>query len=198
MSAWIVPEIVEICWTLSKLYLKHYWSHFFPDTVYKSEDMSTDYSREGRLPSVLWCCLVDSQERHLACKTSSTNTIGYLPDLDWHWKQKPLTKNKSSSSSKSSSRKVKRWRNRKGGIMDKVKKVGMDKQRHSYSTISSLDTLTSLVVIKLWLTWSTFIPNCVFFTYFHSWLRVSYGRQMDSQKDLQAMVHRHTLHEGLV
>ena len=34
MSAWIVPEIVEICWTLWKLYLKHYWSHFFPDTVY--------------------------------------------------------------------------------------------------------------------------------------------------------------------
>ena len=34
MSAWIVPEIVEICWTLSKLYLKHYWSHFFLDTVY--------------------------------------------------------------------------------------------------------------------------------------------------------------------
>jgi len=29
MSAWTVPEIVEICWTLSKLYLKHYWSHFF-------------------------------------------------------------------------------------------------------------------------------------------------------------------------
>ena len=36
MSRWVVPEIMKMCWTLSKLCLKHYWFLFYPDTVYNN------------------------------------------------------------------------------------------------------------------------------------------------------------------
>ena len=39
MSRWIVPEIMKMCWTLSKLCLKYYWFLFFGHGVYKKTDV---------------------------------------------------------------------------------------------------------------------------------------------------------------